>query len=109
MSVRELCRLQTFPDDVQILGTRGAIQKQVGNAVPSLIAEVLGREIRAQFFGTSVAKRPLKLLPPRRFPIPDPEPVADVPAKFRKLAGRHSAHPGTGKGYGAQARLKSVA
>jgi DNA (cytosine-5)-methyltransferase 1 len=109
LSARELCRLQTFPDDVEVLGSRGAVQRQVGNAVPSLIAEVLGREIRTQFFGGSRMKGPLKLLPPKRLPIPDPEPVLKVPPEFRRLVGRHAAHPGTGKGYGAQVRMKSVA
>ncbi len=100
LSMRELCRLQTFPDDVVITGKRPAIQKQVGNAVPSLLAEVLGREVRRQFFG----QRPrgaIKLLPPVRADVPPPEPTRAVPKKYRSLVGDHEAHPGTGKGYRA--------
>jgi DNA (cytosine-5)-methyltransferase 1 len=37
--LRKLCRLQTFPDDVTIVGNRGSAVRQVGNAVPSLLAE----------------------------------------------------------------------
>jgi DNA (cytosine-5)-methyltransferase 1 len=49
--MKELCRLQTFPDDIRIVGSRFSVQKQVGNAVPSLLGEVLGREIRVQLLG----------------------------------------------------------
>src|SRR5439155_22957045 len=48
LSVRELCRIQTFPDDVNVVGGRGSAQRQVGNAVPSLLAEVVGRAVREQ-------------------------------------------------------------
>ena len=69
----------------------------LGNAVPSLIAEVLGREISSQFFGAEIIS-PLKLLPPRRQPIPDPEKVCRVPEKYNHHIGDHAPHPGTGKG-----------
>lgn len=106
LSIRELCRLQTFPDDVKIVGGRASQQKQLGNAVPSLLAEVLGRQIAMQLLGLK-AEGELRLLPPNRTPIPAPEPVASVPAKFRSLAGKHDPHPGTGKGYGAVARIQA--
>jgi len=101
LSMRELCRIQTFPDDVKITGGRGAVQKQVGNAVPSLLAEVIAREIRVQLLGMKPLRGAPKLMPPSRSPVPSPEPVARVPKKFLKLVGDHEAHPGTGKGYGA--------
>lgn len=101
LSRRELCRIQTFPDDVRITGGRGAVQKQVGNAVPSLLAEVIAREIRVQLLGMKPMRGAPKLMPPSRSPVPPPEPVARVPKKFLKLVGDHEAHPGTGKGYGA--------
>src|SRR5581483_4332166 len=97
LSMRELCRLQTFPDDVELTGKRGSVQKQLGNAVPSLLAEVIGREIRKQFFDERVSSS-LKLLPPDRGHPPPAEAVAPVPRQFRKLVGDHAAHPGTGKG-----------
>lgn len=108
LSMRELCRLQTFPDDVVITGGRTAVQRQVGNAVPSLVAEVLGRAMRTQLLGLGALRRPLRLLPPDRGEPPAPEPVADVPRRFRRLAGEHEAHPGTGKGYGAIARARDA-
>lgn len=108
LSMRELCRLQTFPDDVFVVGGRTAVQRQVGNAVPSLVAEVLGRAIRTQLLGMSALRRPLRLLPPDRGTPPPPEAVAEVPSRFLNLAGDHEAHPGTGKGYGALARSRQA-
>lgn len=98
LSVRELCRLQTFPDDVVITGTRTAVQRQVGNAVPSLFAEILAREIRIQLLGGRRTSAPPKLLPPDRSPAPAAEKTKSVPAKYRSLVAEHEAHPGTGKG-----------
>lgn len=98
LSHRELCRLQTFPDNVHVYGNRMSVQRQIGNAVPSLLAEVLAREIKAQLLGYQRSSESLQLLPPDRSPAPPPERVSAVPAEYRKLAGRHQAHPGTGKG-----------
>jgi DNA (cytosine-5)-methyltransferase 1 len=46
LSAQELCRLQTFPDDLQFDCSRNEVQRMLGNAVPSLLAEVIAREIR---------------------------------------------------------------
>jgi DNA (cytosine-5)-methyltransferase 1 len=104
LSVRELSRLQTFPDDVNIVGGRGSAHKQLGNAVPSLLAEVMGRAIREQLLDLPVGDLPLKLLPRRRTPVPPPEPVASVPERYAGLVGEHSPHPGTGLGHAASRR-----
>jgi len=98
LSTRELGRLQTFPDDVAIAGSRTSVQRQVGNAVPSLLAEVIAREIRTQLLGHSALRTNLQLLPPDRSPAPAPEPIEPVADKYAKLIGHHPAHPGTGRG-----------
>jgi DNA (cytosine-5)-methyltransferase 1 len=107
LSTRELCRIQTFPDDVEIVGSRTSVQKQVGNAVPSLLAEVVGRAVANQFFSSRRTLAPT-LLPPCRTPLPAPERVQPVPMTFKALAGEHSAHPGTGRGTRAAASELSV-
>lgn len=99
LSARELSRLQTFPEDVVILGSRADVQRQIGNAVPSLLGEVLGREIGAQFFGRPKLEKAPLLLPPRAQTTPRPARVATVAAKYRSLVGDHSPHPGTGRGF----------
>jgi DNA (cytosine-5)-methyltransferase 1 len=104
LSVRELSRLQTFPDDVNIVGAKGSAQKQLGNAVPSLLAEVIGRAIRQQLLDERLDGGTPKLLPPKRASIPPPEPVAPVPERYHHLVGAHAAHPGTGLGHGAASR-----
>ncbi len=103
LSARELCRLQTFPDDYHINGGIAAAQRQLGNAVPSALAEVVARAMRRQLLGDDTDLRP-SLIPPRRLPTPDPEPPQEVPSKYLHLVGDHEPHPGTGKGYGAQER-----
>ncbi|GAF84616.1 unnamed protein product, partial [marine sediment metagenome] len=82
LSPRELCRLQTFPDEIQIDSKRSDAQRMVGNAVPSLLAEVLALEIRRQLLDSLSRRRSPKLLPPRRFDTPPAEQVAPLHAKY---------------------------
>jgi DNA (cytosine-5)-methyltransferase 1 len=41
----EIKRLQTFPDDYEIIGSRRSAQIQIGNAVPPLLAERIGASL----------------------------------------------------------------
>jgi DNA (cytosine-5)-methyltransferase 1 len=97
LSFAELCRLQTFPDGLKINCGRTEMQRMLGNAVPSLVAEVLGREIRRQLLDAPTRSR-LKLMPKRKSDVPEPEPLRVLPEKYRELIGEHSDHPGEGKG-----------
>lgn len=103
LTAREMARLQTFPDGIVISGSLADAQRQLGNAVPSLFAEVLAREIASQILSSppkqdlvlKVSKSPRALPSPRTYP---------VEAKYLALKGNHAAHPGTGQGAGALAR-----
>ena len=105
LSVQEMCRLQTLPKGLTFEASRNEIQRMLGNAVPSLLAEVLGREIRKQLLGSG-ARGGLKLLVLRRSNPPKSERVARTPRSYFKLVKKYRRHPGTGKGRGALRRKR---
>lgn len=97
LTALEMCRLQTFPDGLQFDCGRTDVQKMLGNAVPSLLAEVLGREIRKQLLDDDTNLGPLKLIPPVRTPVPKTEKLTKLPEKYRAMIGDHADHPGEGR------------
>ncbi len=44
-TVREAARIQSFPDDFEIIGIKSSQLKQVGNAVPPLLAEAVAKSV----------------------------------------------------------------
>lgn len=46
-TARESARIQSFPDTFEFIGTKGSQYKQVGNAVPPLLAKVLAEKIKS--------------------------------------------------------------
>lgn len=97
LSVRELLRIQSFPSDWQIFGNYREQVRQIGNATPPLLAEVIGRAIGHQVFGVTYDDRP-KLLISRKRVVPRPSKTRSVPNKYRSLEAKRAQHPGTGKG-----------
>lgn len=48
LTVREAARIQTFPDTFHFHGTKMSQMKQVGNAVPVLLAKTIAESVRAE-------------------------------------------------------------
>jgi DNA (cytosine-5)-methyltransferase 1 len=49
ITIREAARIQSFPDDYYFEGSRSAAFKQIGNAVPVVLAEKIANKIKEQF------------------------------------------------------------
>lgn len=100
LSIQELARLQTFPDGYDFVGNRRSAHRQIGNAVPCALGELLGLEIRRQFFGERYLRRKLTLIPDRREHCALALPSIAVPLRYLCLRGDHADHPGAGLGPG---------
>lgn len=108
LSVRELCRLQTFPDDYVIEGDQRSAHRQLGNAVPCALAELIGLEVQRQILAVPGVRTKLQLLPKIRGSCPPPERTAKVPKEYFVLRGKHRPHPGPGLGPGARRREREL-
>lgn len=97
LSAEEMARIQTMPKNLKYVGSRMSVQRQIGNAVPSLLAEILAREIARQLLDCEVAG-PLKLAVRMKRPIPPANPTTPVPGEYFKHIGDHPDHPGEGQG-----------
>jgi DNA (cytosine-5)-methyltransferase 1 len=51
ISVREAARLQSFPDGFRFAGTMNPAFRQIGNAVPPLLARAVAQTLRSQLVG----------------------------------------------------------
>ena len=107
LSAQDLSRLQTFPN-LKIEGTRSEAQRMLGNAVPSLLAEVLAREIAVQLLGRAEYRESPKLLLPVRSDLMPPEPVKQVSRPYLALIDDYDDHPGTGLGRRARLRVSAA-
>lgn len=103
LTFRELCRLQTFPNDLKVEAGRTEMQRMLGNAVPSLMAETIALQIRGKLLGHKVSSK-RQLLPLKQPNVPDAEKIKTLPEKYIDMIGEHADHPGTGKGRRATVR-----
>lgn len=61
MTVHEAKLIQTFPDDFVVTGTWGEALRQIGNAVPVRLAEIVGRQLANVLAPCQSNSRPLAL------------------------------------------------
>jgi len=98
LAIRELLRLQSFPAHWVVEGDFRSQVRQVGNATPPLLAEVVGRALATQLFGERYKGLRLKHRINRADHIPAARARRAVPDSFLDLVGDHPAHPGSGMG-----------
>ena len=107
LSIAEMARLQSFPPNYRFSGSYNSARRQIGNAVPSSLAEAVARRVRSIILNEpynsslSLAISPCTMTPP-------PAQTSDVAQKYMPLKGQHPAHPGTGLGPGALRRIRSA-
>jgi len=56
LTIRESARVQTFPDDYVFLGSWTEAMRQLGNAVPVQLAEIVGRSVAKALLGTRTSQ-----------------------------------------------------
>lgn len=96
LSTKELAAIQTFPLDYEFAGDRSSRQRQIGNAVPPLLAEHIGRSLIAKLGKAVPATLKFTIEPSALEPeVPAP---SSVPPAFNELIGCHPDHPGAGLG-----------
>ena len=61
ISVREAARLQSFPDGFEFAGAMNAAFRQIGNAVPPLLALAVAGEIKAQLIEAAHSEPPARV------------------------------------------------
>jgi DNA (cytosine-5)-methyltransferase 1 len=81
LSVREGARLQSFPDSYEFTGTLSSKCRQIGNAVPPLLAQHLACALAVVLDADARPRRPRKV----KSVLATPEPVPDEQSKARMV------------------------
>lgn len=79
LSVREGARLQSFPDAFEFTGTRASRCRQIGNAVPPLLAQHLASSLATALDAEAKPRRPKKI----KSVLAAPDPVPDKATRAR--------------------------
>lgn len=103
LSTIELLRLQSFPPDWTVVGTRRDQVRLIGNATPPLLSELIGREILTQLLARPAMPGPPVLSIAYTLEATPPAcPPRDLPAHFHSLIGPKLPHAGAGRGPAAR-------
>jgi DNA (cytosine-5)-methyltransferase 1 len=94
LTTTEILRLQSFPASWKVCGSRLEQVKQVGNATPPLLAELVARKVMTALHGKKYRSKPTLAVPRARAKVPR----AEIPKKFERHVKRRADHPGTGLG-----------
>ena len=97
LSVREMLRIQSFPDSWVLSGAYREQVRQAGNATPPALAEVMGLRIAQLLTGTAGPIEQTLVRARAATTVVETPPVA-IPATFRTLVGKYEPHKGTGLG-----------
>jgi DNA (cytosine-5)-methyltransferase 1 len=108
LSISEMAAIQTIPLPFVPRMSLMQAQRLIGNAVPSLLGEILGLEIRRQVLKEPGVRIKAALIPSARVDCPAPTPLQPVPACYDRLVGPKDDHPGPGKGPAHRAKTLDV-
>ena len=97
LAVSEQLRIQSFPDDWRLAGDFRDQTKQVGNATPPLLAEVIGHSL-LDALGEPRPTTPTLGRKRSTYAAPELTYQENVPAHFLPQIGKKEAHLGTGQG-----------
>jgi DNA (cytosine-5)-methyltransferase 1 len=96
LTTAELAAVQTFPKAYKFAGERASRHRQIGNAVPPLLAEHVGRALMKALGGAVPLTLSHTVARAKSQPkIPKLQPV---PTEYHSSIGEHADHPGTGLG-----------
>ncbi len=88
-TVAELRRLQSFPDDYELVGSSGKVLEQIGNSVPPRLAFVIATSVREQLL--EPRKRQTFKLRPEGFSSTFRQRQRDRSERFKAIAAREIA------------------
>lgn len=105
LSIREQLRLQSFPDDWDLVGDYRTQTRQAGNSTPALLAEVIGRQLATTLDDRTWSDSPRFLVGRAADQPPAPRSPRPIPERFTSMRGPKDPHAGEGQGPASLRRM----